>query len=224
MKTMLFVFFIVVLSAGHASSQSNLAFDKQWIIKASPLALLEPETFVVQGGAEYFLSPRWSIQSEIGINPGVVGLPAGRFSHEDFKLWRSKNEIKYHFPKFYLGSEFFFVGKDFLRNNNSYNSGTERIYYDQAKVNFWVYGFGVKIGNKNHLTKNLLLDKFIGLGGRHRYREITPTGNFYSMSPDGYVPGGNVFGGERYSFNGWDKVPHLSLGVKLGYALTKKPH
>ncbi|MFC5627220.1 hypothetical protein [Algoriphagus winogradskyi] len=81
--------------------------DKNILIKASPMALLEPETVVVQGGIEYFLSPKLSIQSEIGLNGGFIGISSGRGKNEQFSMWRTKNELKLYSAKNYWGLNYF---------------------------------------------------------------------------------------------------------------------
>ena len=59
-------------------SQQLPELDKTLIIKTSPLALFEPETIVIQGGMEYFFSPKFSVQSELGVNGGIFGINSSR--------------------------------------------------------------------------------------------------------------------------------------------------
>lgn len=82
-------------------AQQSLELDNQLIFKTSPLSLFEPETIVIQGGIEYFFNPKFSIQSEVGLNGGLVGIPSGKGKNENFKLWRSKNELKFHTKNHY---------------------------------------------------------------------------------------------------------------------------
>ncbi|REG84738.1 DUF3575 domain-containing protein [Algoriphagus antarcticus] len=168
---------------------------------------------MIQGGLEYFFSPKVSIQSEIGINGGVFGIPSGRGKNEDFSVWRSKNELKFHAKKFYWGLEFFFVQKDFIRTDDSFIPFKIKTWYDTARINFQVYGTGLKFGRQVYISDNILLDSFVGFGIRSRYREI----QILELSVDQNREfSENFFGGERYGFEGWDSVPQFTLGIKVG--------
>jgi len=54
-------------------AQQDLGLEQQLLVKVSPLSFFEPETIVIQGGLEYFFSNKVSIQSEIGVNGGLLG-------------------------------------------------------------------------------------------------------------------------------------------------------
>lgn len=194
--------------------QSNLDLNKRLLVKTSPLALFDPETIIIQSGIEYFLTPKWSIQTELGFNGGHFGLPAGRIKNEEFKILRSKNEIKYHFKKFYTGIEFFYVHKDFIRNQDSFFNGSETLFYERSKVNFEVLGYGLKIGRQVFVSNNLLVDSFFGLGARHRHRDVSPIE--IGILPEDEFGYRGFLGGERYTFAGWDVVPQFTLGFKIG--------
>ncbi|HCX76239.1 MAG TPA: hypothetical protein DHU93_13480, partial [Algoriphagus sp.] len=69
--TRLFVQILLILGiVNNSYAQQDLGLERQLLIKTSPLAFLEPETIVLQGGIEYFFSNKISIQSEIGVNGG----------------------------------------------------------------------------------------------------------------------------------------------------------
>ncbi len=208
--------FFLLFSAGiftHGLAQQRPELDKALLVKISPLSFIEPETIVIQGGLEYFFSPKVSIQSEIGINGGVFGIPSGRGKNEDFSVWRSKNELKFHAKKFYWGLEFFFAQKDFIRTDDSFIPFKIKTWYDTARINFQVYGTGLKFGRQAYISDNILLDSFVGFGIRSRYREI----QVLELSVDQNREfSENFFGGERYGFEGWDSVPQFTLGIKVG--------
>lgn len=214
--------FFLLFSAGvftHGFAQQRPELDKALLVKISPLSFLEPETIVMQGGIEYFFTPKFSIQSEIGINGGVFGIPSERGKNEDFSVWRSKNELKFHAKKFYWGLEFFFVQKDFIRTDDSYTPFKIETWYDTARINFQVFGTGLKFGHQAYISDNILLDSFVGFGIRSRYREI----EVLELSVDqnrGFVDG--LVGGERYSFEGWDSVPQFTIGIKVGILTGKQ--
>jgi hypothetical protein len=194
-------------------AQQNLNLDHTFLVKVSPLSFIEPETIVIQGGGEYFFSPKISIQSELGLNGGIFGIPAGRGKNEDFSLWRSKSEIKFHQKKFYWGFEFFYVDKNFIRTDDSYVPFKKEIWYDKARINFQVYGTGLKFGRQKWVSDNILLDSFFGIGIRTRYREVEVIELSENQGSDFEE---FRFTGERYRFEGWDSVPQFTIGIKIG--------
>jgi hypothetical protein len=201
-------------------TQQRAELYKALLVKISPLSFLEPETIVIQGGIEYFFSPKFSVQSEIGFNGGVFGIPSGRGKNEDFSLWRSKNELKFHTKKFYVGLEFFFVQKDFIRTNDSYTPFKIETWYDTARINFQVFGTGLKFGHQAYISDNILLDSFVGFGIRSRYREIEVLELSEIQNREFFD--GNFWAGDRYRFNGWDSVPHFTIGIKVGILTGKQ--
>jgi hypothetical protein len=199
-------------------AQQLIELDNKLLIKTSPMALFEPETIVVQGGIEYFFSPKLSIQSEIGINGGIFGIPSGRGKNEDFKLLRSKNELKFYTKKHYLGLELFFVNKDFIRTEDYFSAFNNRIWYNKAHIDFQVFGAGLKFGKQKYISQNLLTDTFIGIGIRSRYRKI----NLLEVSPNQEKEDEYFLNSDRYRFNGWDYIPHLTMGIKVGILTMKR--
>ncbi len=215
--------FFLLFSAGvftYGFAQQRPELDNALLVKISPLSFLEPETIVIQGGIEYFFSPKFSIQSEIGFNVGVFGLPSGRGKNEDFSLWRSKNELKFHVKQFYLGFELFIVQKDFIRSDDSYSASNVATWYNTARINFQVFGTGLKFGHQAYISDNILLDSFVGFGFRGRYREIDVIELSAFQSSEYFEE--TFFGSSRYNFEGWDSVPHITLGVKIGILTGKQ--
>lgn len=193
-------------------AQLHLDLEKKLLIKTSPLALLDPETLVIQGGIEYFISPKFSIQSELGINGGIFGIPAGRSKNEDFKLWRSKNELKFHAKNYYWGLELFFVDKDFIRTDDYFFDSNSTTWYNKAHIDFQVLGTGLKFGKQKYISENLLLDSFLGIGIRSRYRKIT----MLEISPNQEQEDEYFLSSDRYRINGRDYVPQFTMGIKVG--------
>ncbi|WP_075351831.1 hypothetical protein [Algoriphagus marinus] len=215
LKSQLFlVIFLVATCQGKTFGQQLLDLDKTLLIKISPLSFIEPETIVIQGGVEYFFNPKISFQTELGINGGVFGIPSKRGKNEDFSLWRSKSEIKFHQKKFYWGFEFFYVDKDFIRTDDYYTTFKQKIWYDKARINFQVYGTGLKFGRQHWVSDNILLDSFAGIGIRSRFREIVVIELSENQNRDLFD--GNFWTGDRYRFEGWDSVMQFSLGIKVG--------
>jgi len=200
-------------------TQQRAELDKALLVKISPLSFLEPETIVIQGGIEYFFSPKFSIQSEIGFNGGVFGIPSGRGKNEDFSLWRSKNELKFHTKKFYVGLELFFIQKDFIRSEDSYSAFDIATWYNAARINFQVFGTGLKFGHQAYISNNILLDSFVGFGFRGRYREVDVIELSAFQSSEYFEK--NFFGSSRYDFEGWDSVPQFTIGIKVGILTGK---
>ncbi len=215
----LLVFFFWAFGVLHSNSfaQQSLGLDNQLIFKTSPIALFEPETIVIQGGIEYFFSPKFSIQAELGVNGGIFGINSGRGKNEDFNLWRIKNELKFHTKNNYWALELFFVDKDFIRTDDYLYVRTNRIWYNKAHIDFQVLGAGLKFGRQKYISENLLLDSYIGLGIRSRYRKVT----ILEVSPNQEQEDEYFLSSDRYRFNGWDYIPHLTMGIKVGI-LTKK--
>jgi hypothetical protein len=201
-------------------AQQRSELDKALLVKISPLSFLEPETIVIQGGIEYFFSTKFSVQSEIGINGGVFGIPSGRGKNEDFSLWRSKNELKYHAKNFYVGLELFFVQKNFIRSDDSYSAFNVETWYDTARINFQVFGTGLKFGHQAYISDNILLDSFVGFGFRGRYREVKVIELSAFQSSEYFEE--TFFVSSRYNFDGWDSVPQFTIGVKIGILTGKQ--
>lgn len=220
---MLRCFFLLLFVIGvfsHSPAQQRLELDKTLLVKISPLSFLEPETIVIQGGVEYFFTPKISVQTEIGINGGVFGILSERGKNEDFSLWRSKSEVKFRQKKFYWGFEFFYVVKDFVRTDDSYTPFNQKIWYDKARINFQVYGTGLKFGRQNWVSDNILMDSFFGIGIRSRFREIDVIELSENQNRDLFE--GNFWAGDRYRFNGWDSVPQFTIGIKVGILTGSK--
>jgi hypothetical protein len=211
---LLLAIFLITIWQGKSYGQQMLDLDKTLLIKISPLSFLEPETIVIQGGVEYFFTPKISLQTELGFNGGVVGIPSGRGKNEDFSLWRSKSEIKFHAKKFYVGLELFFVQKDFIRSDDSYSGSNVTTWYDTARINFQVYGTGLKFGRQHFVSDNILLDSFFGIGIRFRNRSVQVIELAENQKPDFFD--GSFLEGDRYSFEGWDSLPHFTIGIKVG--------
>ncbi|SFU04760.1 hypothetical protein SAMN04489724_3602 [Algoriphagus locisalis] len=193
-------------------AQQSLELDQTLLLKTSPLALLDPETIVIQGGIEYFFSPKFSIQTELGVNGGIFKIPSGRGKNEDFNLWRSKNELKFHTNNHYWGLELFFVNKEFIRTDDYFFSSNTKIWYNKAHIDFQVLGSGLKFGKQKFISQNLLLDTFIGIGFRSRNRKIT----MLELSPIQEKEEEYFLSSDRYRFNGRDYIPHISVGIKVG--------
>lgn len=200
-----------------ALGQNSLELEKKTLIKVSPTSLLEPETIVLQGGAEYFFSDKISIQSELGLNLGLFGVNSSRGKNEHFKIWRSKNEIKWYTRKNYWALEIFTVQKDFTRNEDFYFNSQlqDQVYYNKARINFSLYGSGLKFGRQVFVSKNILLDSFVGIGIRFRNRSVRPTELSVNQNPEEFTESFISFG-ERYQFEGKDEVPHFTIGFKIG--------
>jgi hypothetical protein len=202
-------------------AQQDLELDNRLLVKFSPFSLAEPETVVFQGGLEYFFSPKVSVQSEIGFNGGVFGVPSGRRRNEDFSLWRSKSEIKFHQKEFYWGFEFFLVQKDLIRNDDSFTPFQQQIWYQQARIDFEVYGAAVKFGRQVFISDNILLDFFAGYGLRSRYREVTVIELSDNQQGTSFSGQNNPLN-DRYRYLGWDYIQHFSLGLKMSFLVRKK--
>ncbi|MGM0946495.1 MAG: DUF3575 domain-containing protein [Bacteroidota bacterium] len=211
--------FFLLLSSYSLFAQQDLGLEKQLLVKVSPLSFFEPETIIIQGGLEYFFSNKVSIQSEVGVNGGLFGMTAGRGKNEDFRIWRGKSELKFYSKKYYWAIDFFVVNKDFIRIDDHYTPFKREIHYNRARIEFQVFGGGLKFGKQLFISKNLVMDMYGGLGIRCRYRdvEVLELAEFQDRE---FFEIGNPFA-ERYRFTGWDAVPQLSLGMKVGILTTK---
>ncbi len=202
----------------HGFAQQNLELDKQLLLKVSPLSFLEPETMVFQGGVEYFFNPKTSVQSELGVNGGIFGIPAGRNKNEEMNLWRLRSEIKFHSKKNYWGIEFFTVQKNFIRVDDSHRLFRRTVWYERAQIDFQVYGGALKIGRQVYTSRNILIDQFVGLGFRSRFRTVNMLEISNNQNPEFFE---NFSFSDRYQFDGWDSVPHFTLGLKVGIVTGK---
>ncbi|RAI87072.1 DUF3575 domain-containing protein [Algoriphagus yeomjeoni] len=224
MKSCYLLRIVILLFFGLLSSinfaQQILELDKRVLIKTSPMALLEPETIIIQGGIEYFLSPKFSIQTELGVNAGLFGIPSGRGKNEQFSMWRTKNELKFYSKKNYWGVELFFVSKDFIRTDDYYVTNSNKIWYDRAHIDFQIFGTGLKFGRQEFVSENISLDSYLGIGIRSRYRLV----NALDISPNQVRDelNENFLTADRYRFNRWDNIPHLTLGIKVGILPQKR--
>ncbi|TDQ17535.1 hypothetical protein DFQ04_2189 [Algoriphagus boseongensis] len=208
----LFFSLSLALIASVGFAQVGLFSKNDLQIKISPLALFEPETIVIQGGIEYFWSGKVSTQSEIGINGGLFGMEAGRGSNENFAFFRSRNEIKVHLKKGYVAAELFYVQKNFERLNDGYFNGELGIGYERAAIDFKVIGHGLKIGWEKFVSKNIVIDRYLGVGFRHRNNQV----EVLEGGTPGFPVESGSFTGDRYRYLGWSTVPNLTLGLKIG--------
>lgn len=211
--------FFLLVSSYSLFAQQDLGLEKQLLVKVSPLSFFEPETIIIQGGLEYFFSNKVSIQSEVGVNGGLFGMTAGRGKNEDFRIWRSKSELKFYSKKYYWAIDFFVVNKDFIRIDDHYTPFKREIHYNRARIEFQVFGGGLKFGKQLFISKNLVMDMYGGLGIRCRYRDVEVL-ELAEFQDQEFFEIGNPFA-ERYRFTGWDAVPQLSLGTKVGILTTK---
>jgi hypothetical protein len=215
-------FLILILSGTLIQSlaQQNLELKRQTLLKISPLSLLEPETVVLQGGAEYFFNEKISVQTEVGLNGGVFGIPSGRKKNSEMSVLRVKAELKLHTKKNYWGLEVFTVQKDFLRVDDFVSASPLAVYYNHAKIDFQVYGAAVKFGRAIFTSSNLLIERFVSLGIRTRFREVRVLEFSQNQNPE--FTESFDFLGDRYRFQGWDAVPHVSVGFKVGILSVKR--
>lgn len=215
--------FLILMLSGtliQSLAQQNLELKRQTLVKISPLSLLEPETIVLQGGVEYFFNEKTSFQSEVGVNGGMFGLPSGRKKNSEMSLWRVKAALKLHTKKNYWGLEVFTVQKDFLRMDDFVSASPLALYYDHAKIDFQVYGAAVKFGRAIFTSSNLVIERFVSIGIRTRFREVTVLEFSQNQNPE-FTESFDFFG-DRYRFQGWDAVPHASLGFKVGILSVKR--
>lgn len=215
-------FLILILSGTLIQSlaQQNLELKRQTLMKISPLSFLEPETVVLQGGVEYFFNEKTSFQSEVGVNGGAFGIPSGRKKNSGMTLWRVKTELRLHTKKNYWGLEVFTVQKDFLRVDDFVSAFPLALYYDHAKIDFQVYGAAVKFGRAIFTSSNLLIERFVSIGIRTRFREVRVLALSQNQNPE-FSESFDFFA-DRYRFQGWDAVPHVSVGFKIGIFSNKR--
>lgn len=93
------------------------------------------------------------------------------------------------------------------------------MWYEKAHIDFEVYVTGIKFGKQKFVSKNILVDGFIGLGIRSRFRKIQVIEPSPNQNNEDLIE--LFFSPEKYRFNGWDYIPHMSLGLKVGI-LSKK--
>ncbi len=215
--------FLILIFSGtliQSLAQQNLELKRQTLMKISPLSFLEPETIVIQGGVEYFFNEKTSFQSEVGVNGGVFGIPSGRKKNSEMSLWRVKTELKLHTKKNYWGLEVFTVQKGFLRVDDFVSAFPLALYYDNAKIDFQVYGAAVKFGRSTFASSNLLIERFVSIGIRTRFREVRVLELSQNQNPE-FKESFDFFA-DRYRFQGWDAVPHVSMGFKVGILSVKR--
>lgn len=211
-----FLFLFLLLLSEIAIAQKGVFSRNDLQVKTSPLAFFEPETIVVQGGLEYFWSEKISTQAEIGINGGILGIPAGRNRQENFEFFRSRNELKFHLKKFYLASELFGVWKNFEMLDDGYYDSQQGIAYERAAIDFRVLGGNIKIGQQKFTSKNIVIDRYIGFGFRER------TNSVLVLEGESVGFESSAWTGGRYRTLGQSLLPNLTVGIKIGIMTNKK--
>jgi hypothetical protein len=103
---LLLAIFLITLWQGKSYGQQVLDLDKTLLVKISPLSFLEPETIVIQGGVEYFFSPKISVQTELGFNGGVFGIPSGRGKTRTFPFGETKAKSNFTLKSFTWDSNY----------------------------------------------------------------------------------------------------------------------
>ncbi len=208
------------------------------VFKLAPLSLFDPDN-TFQAGAEYCLSDRWSLQSEFGYGNYRTNLVQqdqyGRYNGKENKeVWRTRFEVRHYYTPFYqnphnnpyVALEVFYKRVNFLENKTlgrDCDQGNCAYFEDVAyKVFKNVVGSHIKVGFQRILFKRFLSDIYFGFGFRLIYinapglpeSAVPQNGrqfllvNISPISPD--EPG------SYQSFS-------MSLGLKLGYLLFKKP-
>jgi hypothetical protein len=191
------------------------------IVKWAFLSLIDPDR-TVQFGAEYFLTSRLSLQTELGYGKflGYNGSNA-----EPRRIWRSRNEIRlylsdYQYADFigYLALEGFYK-QVYTYKNETVARGCQGLncnYYEIVRYAYQkdVWGINLKGGGQVFLGKRVLLDMYLGVG----LREIAvKTPDKPSEADNGWLSEDGVL---DFSYDqGYYHSASLVIGVKLGYLI-----
>jgi hypothetical protein len=212
---------------GWAQEQKAVSYQ----LKFSPLALLDPNTPVLQLGPQVNFK-RYGLSAEFGLAfDGLAGL--GRTREDslfvDPAYYKVRTEAKYFLGRGknnyaavnpYLSVEGFWVPRRFGRYNDVIfrAGGTYRYAYSDISRN--VLGGCFKFGLEPVLYKRWILDAFFGLGVRRLMISHKPVGQVREI-PSAIMPMLWWAGFRRIDQReGSFYRPHLAMGFKIGYVLN----
>ena len=203
------------------------------IVKLAPLSLLLDPDATIQGGLEVRVSPRNSVQAEVGFgHKGLSVVADEKKNFADWSIWRVRSEWRHYTDRYrtntrkniHIRSTFplgnYLAVEGFAKQIN----GTKNlVLYDpdpnfpnsQQSISRFVMGSHLKWGRQiaipgQSLTNlsRVLLDFYLGVGVRYGITELTPnidtSGGGFTY--DRFKPGNRL-------------QPSLALGVKIGFGL-----
>jgi len=222
----LFISLLLVLNA-HAQK------DK-FILKWSPLSLVDINFPTMQAGIESRLSARISWYNEFGINffNYAVHVDTGFLSPNGFK---AKTELRYYFRNnnkksrpvalsdvYYFAVNAFYV-KDVhnLAIRYYYNNDSSQHRNDNFGVKKTVFGVNLIFGFQEAISKKFLFDIYGGPGIRFRHvinvnKEFVFGRDFIPSRGDYNFNQGTI---ETEAKGGFSVAPNVSLGIRLCYRL-----
>ena len=217
----------------HQSVAQDSLQRKYFILKIAPLAMFDVDN-TFQLATEHRLSGnRWTLSEEFGYGTGKANLWGNSFNstksdfRENFRAKIEARRYKEAFTGRYAAYELFYkqvndrssksVGRECENGSCNY---FETVSYP---INKYVIGLTAKLGYqiriRNELKKNtnFVFDFYVGAGLR---RIIINHHDTNQPGEDFRIYGNRIFdnSGLGYS-NARFNLPHLALGIKLGYII-----
>ncbi len=203
------------------------------IIKLGPLSLLFDPDATIQGGLEVRVSPRSSVQAEVGFgHKGLSVVTDEKQDFADWSIWRVRSEWRYYTSRYRTNKKKnIHIRSPFPLGNylaiegfaKQINATKNLVLYDpdpnfpngQQGISRFLMGSHLKWGRQIAIPgqslstlSRVLLDFYGGVGVRYGITELTPpidtSGGGFTY--DRFKPGNRL-------------QPSLALGLKIGFGL-----
>jgi hypothetical protein len=216
--------------------------EPRLVLKFSPLAILQPES-LYRLDAEYLLGGRHSIQGGLGYGTGYYQLFGGN-TQNDRETWRAQTEWRIYVNRDRQATRWrpiqrliskplgqYFAVETFYKQVNAHYSGTLQRGCQDGNCQFYesytalarryVAGFHLKFGKQvairlSETNNRLLIDYYVGLGGRWRWFEQRGVPTYEDARP------ANNFSNTIDPTSGWGVraggFASIAMGVQIGYA------
>lgn len=215
-------------------SLRTVSQNKNIIVKFSPLALIDEFNLpAIEAGAEFGLSKKLSLYTELGIKYRESTFQKADTSFYASRGYKAKIEMRYYFKNrnnskinalrgFYVAANMFYT-KDYHNTDISYfyHQDSLTIRTDNFGVQKTVIGINLLGGSQLKLRGRFMMDFYAGIGVR--FRHITAINKEFDYDSDNLIsPIDLTVQGvlnETDAKGGNSVVPNLTLGLRLCYRL-----
>jgi Protein of unknown function (DUF3575) len=217
---------LISLLSGIAQAQ-----EKLWVLRTSPLTLLQPNYPALHIGVEYKTTTRWSFLTDYGFKTPDI-LSTRNQLKTNIRQYKTRAEARYYFNGFfdrmYVATEFFYIAKSFTKTNDWYSNPEGNFNYSSAHIKTDELGIFFKIGHNTkirfafpkEIEEKIFLDLFMGVGPRWLWVkyfpvDATPIAIDTNMNQGQWATPIDQIEGHFLKSN-------FILGARLGYIISKK--
>ena len=199
-------------------------------LKIMPLALADPWMPTFRAGAEYRLSPAWSVEASYGIQMRNLGWGTGASGLANNRYHTTHIETRRYLQPlltgtgFYVAAAAFQVRQQYDIGAGTFYDGTQTMAFSGARVRRTITGGVLKAGVVVALDAHWRLDLALGAGVRHgriayAAQELRPLDPALGLMYDDLCGFGIDF--SPTTTPGTFRRTALAVDIKLGYALFR---